>query len=233
MKRLFLCYAAAASLLGSTSCSEKEEVFQTTIVEGRVMNPYTNQPVAGVPVVVHQIISGGFLSPGNHSIDSIAGAHSDETGHYQLVFGAKETRDYEVKLDRQDQVYDLDRGYDGHFDAQPGRTNSLNFKVTPYKNIKVTGVVDKEGRNSVNIQGAMIARTRYTVLNVFTDTVRTNQRIAFTQTVKVVPNQEYQFTKSTYNLVKLPSGTYESRAVTFTNVRLYVGYNDTTVALLN
>ncbi|PJJ59286.1 peptidase associated/transthyretin-like domain-containing protein [Hymenobacter chitinivorans] len=231
MKRPLLCFALATSLLSTASCA-KEDVLQTTIVEGRVMNPNTNEPVAGVAVVVHRAVYGTFLSSGNSSKDSVTAAYTDVNGHYRLAFEAKPTGNYEFKLSRLDLLYDLENGFAGRYLAQPGQTNVQDFKATPYKTVTVTATAGKDGKTSLEFNGTMISPLFYST-HIYIDTVRSKQQVVFSSTIKLVPNQEYQFAKVTYNRVKLPNGNIELRDEVMTSVRRKIGYDDTTVVRLH
>jgi hypothetical protein len=230
MKPLLLPLTLA--LLANASCvPHDEEVLQTTVVQGKVINQYTAQPVSGVPIIVRRVTSGGFLSPGSGSLDSITGARTDAAGRYSLSFGAKKTGTYEVTLARFDEYYDLDHGYEGRFEPKMGVTNQLNFKVIPYKLVTVNAHTNKGGKSSIffSYGGTTIAVGG----PIFSDTARTNQDIAFTRIIKVVPNHDYVFEKAIYNRVRLPNGNYQVRDWTYVTRIRQVGYNDTTVVNLN
>lgn len=224
MNPLLLRLLTGASALLVLSCDfNKENSF--TVVEGTVTNPYLGQPVAAVPIVVHRVLS-SWSGP---FIDSLTAAETDAAGHYKLSFDASKSGAYEVRVFSRD-LYDVTYGSDGRAQAERGTTNHLDFSVTPYKTVTLDINSTKGGKTDISFGFVAWDQGNWVGGTIFYDTLKANQNFAFSQTVKVVPNRTYRFTKTTANRYKVPNTYYyEFKDYTYTSLVRTVGYNDTTV----
>ncbi len=218
-------------LLVSACISNKEETF--TLVEGTVLNKYTLLPMAAVPVSVGYFTYGAF---GGGSYDSIATAYTDAAGHYRQAFDAPGKGYYRVKVRSSQDLYDLtnyasdSRAYSDGAAVQKGISNQVSFEVTPYKTVTVNANSSKNSKTDIQFffiawdqKGDSFSGT------VFSDSVRSTQRVAFSQSVKVLPNRLYRFVKLTSNRVRVGLYNVEYKDETWVDQYRTVLYNDTTV----
>ncbi|WP_324671380.1 hypothetical protein [Hymenobacter sp. GOD-10R] len=206
------------------SCDlNKEDAF--TVVEGKVMNPYLGQPVAGVSIVAYRVLnswSGPF-------IDSLTAAETDAAGYYQLSFDASKSARYEVRM-RSTNVYDVTNGFDGYAEAERGTANHLNFSVTPYKTVTLDVNSSKGGKTDISFGYFTNDPGNWVGGTIFYDTLKAHQDFHFLQTIRVVPNRTYRFNRTTANRYKVPNTYYyDFRDYASTFIDRTVGYNDTTV----
>ncbi|WP_143436653.1 hypothetical protein [Hymenobacter crusticola] len=204
---------------------EKQGQWMTT-VEGTVLNKYTGQPVAAVPVVVRR--HRAFLFSGE-SIDSLTAAETDAAGHYSLSFEAAKAGSYRVIIVQQN-LYDVENGFDGYAEAERGTANHLDFAVTPYKTVTLDVDTNKGGKTDITFGYVTWDPGNWVGGTIFYDTLKAHQGFHFLQTIQVVPNRAYRFNKTTANRYKVPNTYYyDFRDYTSTFVERAVGYNDTTV----
>jgi len=234
-RRLLWLLPGILVLLVSACTSNKDESF--TIVEGTVLNKYTRLPMGAVPVSVGYFTYGAF---GGGSYDSVATAYTDATGHYRQAFDAPGKGYYRVKVRSSQVLYDLtnyasdSRAYSDGAAVQKGITNQVNFEITPYKTVTVNAKSSKNGKT--DIQFAFIAWDQQGNDfrgDIFGDSVRSIQQIAFTKTVKVLPNRLYRFVKITSNRVRVGLYNVDYRDETWVDRYRTVLYNDTTVINFN
>jgi hypothetical protein len=218
---------AAFVLLGSVSACNTDKENTLTVVEGTVTNKYTNQPAGAIRVSVQHYTYGSF---GTSRRDSVTSVYSDAAGRYSLSFEAASKGQYFVKVATTQDYYGLTTPPESEgFEVHRG-SNQLNLEVTPYKTVTVNANAAKNGKT--NVEFAFIAWDQKGDDfrgSFFSDSVRATQRVAFTKTVKVLPNRLYRFAKITSNRVRLPSGNVDYRDETWDDRYRTVLYNDTTV----
>ena len=212
--------------LASTCSTDKEDIL--TIVEGTVTNRYTNQKVGAVRVFVRRYTYGSY---GTSRFDSVTTALTDVGGRYRLSFNTATKGEYLVKVDTNQNYYGLTTSpeTDG-VKAQRGTVNKMDFEVTPYKTVTVNANSSKNGKTNIEFffivwdQKGSDFRSSF-----FSDSVKSNQRFAFTKTVKVLPNRLYRFVKLTSNRVKVGLYNVEYKDEIWDSRYRDVLYNDTTV----
>ena len=226
MKSIFFWLSCGLVLLSPLACTQAGD--QLTIVEGTVTNKYSGQTVPDVPITVRRVSGGSPLGGSSHFIDSLTTARTDAAGHYQLSFDGAAAGTYEVRLANQAELFDLVVGYNGWREARRGVKNVFNFDVTPYKTVTIVARSAKAGKTSISFAAVAVGQPAFS-LDIFSDTARVNQTVAFTRRIRVVPNRTYEFQKVTFNRVGY--GPYNFNYVDYSYDRqtLTAGYNDTTV----
>ncbi|UOQ99662.1 hypothetical protein MUN81_09240 [Hymenobacter sp. 5317J-9] len=223
--RSYLCRLAI--LLSVSACNfDNGPIF--TIVEGTVKNRYTGQAMGMVRVSVRRYLYGAF---GATRSDSVTSVLTDAAGHYRLTFEPSDKGEYLALVKSTENLYCLNTppGSDG-LEARRGVVNQLNFEVTPYKTVTINANSRKDGKTDIEFffivwdQKGNDFRGSF-----FSDSVKTRQQVAFTRTVKLLPNRYYRFVKLTANRVRLNSGNVEFRDETWHDMYRTVLYNDTTV----
>ncbi|SHJ58334.1 hypothetical protein SAMN02745146_3436 [Hymenobacter daecheongensis DSM 21074] len=212
------------SLLSLAACTKKED--QPTVVEGTVMNKFTNQPVAGIPIVVIKESSAGHFSGVNR--DSLTVAYTNAAGTYSHSFNASSGNNYYIKMNNSQTLHDLSYGWYGA-KATAGSNNRIDFSVTPYKIVTVNINTNKRGKSNISFDFFSTVDTDNFGGFIFSDTVSSKQMIVFTRTIKVLPNRDYTFRKYTFNQVRTSNGNHIFQDYTYTQQTRRILYNDTTV----
>ncbi|MDO7847191.1 hypothetical protein Q5H92_12535 [Hymenobacter sp. M29] len=236
MKYTF-CMAALGFLNLLTACQAQQDPTLTT-VDGSLINKYTRQPIASVPIELKLWRYGLY---GNTRVDSVISTRTDADGRFQLAFDANEKgatyrvrfRDYRNLFDLTDyRPFDYKSSSDGA-SLVLGQANHVNFEATPFVPVQVVVDTNKGGKTSLDI--SFFSIYSYTDNGdgfwgyVLTDTVRTRQRITATRIVRVVPNRRYRFWLNRYNKIRAPNGSVSLSNEVLSGFDRFIGYSDTTI----
>jgi hypothetical protein len=226
MKKL-LCYVCAgvASVLAGCNIMEEPAI---TSVQGVLLNKYTRQPLAGIPIVVRR----WHYGLGGSGPDSIAGTHTDADGRYRIGFSAPAKAGfYRVDFRNSRQLFDLTdysrfTGYAVNDGApvETGEANTVDFEATPLVPVRVELELSKDGAATLAVDASANEGDGlgYFHAFTFTDTTRTRQSVSAVATGYFVPNRTYTF--SIYRSAILPASYPDWR-----RFDRRIGYNDTTV----
>jgi hypothetical protein len=222
--KLFYQVSLAIALVGCGFTSDDNSL---TTVEGSITNRYTNLPVVAAPVTV------GLRSTGigYRDYDSLTTVYSDATGHYSVSFNTPEQHkdliheEYIVHVLHSTDLFDL-TNQPGSYPwngtvIKRGKANSINLEVTPYKEVTIRMPAGKSGRNSIHLDFYSTDRENWFGNIILSDTNRTNQFIALTRIIKVLPNRSYRFNRQLVGKGVTIVDSQERRVL----------YNDTTTIL--
>ncbi|GAB3848468.1 hypothetical protein GCM10028822_11400 [Hymenobacter terrigena] len=213
----------------------------STVVEGTIINKYTRQPLANVPI---EVIKWRYGAYGNTQTDSVAGTRSGPDGHFSIAFdGTAKGVTYRVDFRDSRELFDLTdyRPFDAYSTLDGaslivGKSNEVRFEATPYVLVRVLVDTNKRGATSLAVGFFSNESTDYGGGywgSVLYDTTRTVQRIMETHIVRAVPNRKYRFLLTRAIIVRLASGQIRTDNEISEGFDHFVGYNDTTVVSLH
>lgn len=231
------CMVALALLNLLTACGVQQEPTLTT-VDGSLINKYTRQPIASVPVELKTWRYGLY---GNLRVDSVLSTRTDAEGKFHLAFDAKEEgATYRVRFRDYHNLFDLtdyrpfdSKSFSDGASLVLGQANHVNFEATPFVPVQIVVDTNKGGKNSLDISFFSI----YPYADngdgfwgyVLTDTARTRQRITARRLVRVVPNRRYRFLLNRYNTIRAPNGSVSLSNEVLSGFDRFIGYSDTTI----
>ncbi|MBH8571152.1 hypothetical protein KB206_19815 [Microvirga sp. STS02] len=203
-----------------------------TVAEGFIVNKYTRQPLANVPIEVIQWRYGAF---GNTHIDSVAGTFSGPDGHFSIAFdGNAKGVTYRIDFRNSRELFDLTdyRLFDAYSaldgaSLTVGKPNRVDFEATPFVPVRIVVDADKQGSAAlaVDAYASYLAGQSYFHAFTFVDTARTSNRTKADRVAYFVPNWHYNLSVWRSSLPPISSNSYGT-SVSFTR---FVGYNDTTI----
>ena len=198
---ILVAKALTCLIVGScfSSCTTTPEDSSFTTAEGIITNRYTNLPVAAAPVTVGRRTV-GF---GYKQYDSLTTVYSDVNGHYAVSFNSSKhnngltNEQYVVHILYSQELFDLtNQPYAYPWNGtvtEKGKANKINLEVTSYKKVTIQVPAGKAGRSSIYLDFASTDQGNWFGNIILADTNRANQFIAFSRTIKVLPNRTYRF----------------------------------------